>query len=77
MIFPIVLYGDPVLKKKASEIEEGDDSVKEFVASMYETMYAAQGVGLAAPQIGESLRVFVIDTTPMEDDEEEGLKEAF
>lgn len=77
MIFPIVLYGDPVLKKKASEVAEGDDSVKEFVENMYETMYAAQGVGLAAPQVGESLRVFVIDTTPMEDEEEEGLKRAF
>lgn len=77
MIFPIVLYGDPVLKKKASEVAEGDESVKEFVESMYETMYAAQGVGLAAPQVGESLRVFVVDTTPMEDEEEEGLKQAF
>ncbi|WP_462247377.1 peptide deformylase [Ekhidna sp.] len=77
MIFPIVLYGDPVLKKKASEVAEGDESVKEFVESMYETMYAAQGVGLAAPQVGESLRVFVIDTTPMEEDEEDGLKMAF
>ncbi len=77
MIFPIVLYGDPVLKKKASEVAEGDESVKEFVENMYETMYAAQGVGLAAPQVGESLRVFVVDTTPMEDDEEDGLKRAF
>lgn len=77
MIFPIVLYGDPVLKKKASEVAEGDESVKEFVESMYETMYAAQGVGLAAPQVGESLRVFVVDTTPMEDEEEDGLKKAF
>ncbi|MEO9482487.1 MAG: peptide deformylase [Ekhidna sp.] len=77
MIFPIVLYGDPVLKKKASEVAENDDSVKEFVESMYETMYAAQGVGLAAPQVGESLRVFVIDTTPMEDEEEAGIKQAF
>ena len=77
MIFPIVLYGDPVLKKKASEIEEGDDSVKEFVASMYETMYAAQGVGLAAPQVGHSIRVFVVDTSPMEEDEKDGLKRAF
>lgn len=77
MIFPIVLYGDPVLKKKASEVAEGDESVKEFVESMYETMYAAQGVGLAAPQVGQSLRVFVVDTSPMEDDEEDGMKQAF
>ncbi|WP_436517838.1 peptide deformylase [Ekhidna sp. To15] len=77
MIFPIVLYGDPVLKKKASEVAENDESVKEFVENMYETMYAAQGVGLAAPQVGESLRVFVVDTMPMEEDEENGLKQAF
>lgn len=77
MIFPIVLYGDPVLKKKAKDIARGDETVKEFVANMYDTMYAAQGVGLAAPQIGHSLRLFVIDTTPMEEEEEEGLKMAF
>lgn len=77
MIFPIVLYGDPVLKKKASEVAENDESVGEFVDHMFETMYAAQGVGLAAPQVGQSLRVFVVDTTPMEDDEEDGLKRAF
>lgn len=77
MIFPIVLYGDPILKKKASDVEEADDSVKEFVEHMYETMYAAQGVGLAAPQVGFSLRVFVIDTRPMGEDEADGLKQAF
>ena len=77
MIFPIVLYGDPVLKKKAQDVAEDDESVKGFVESMFETMYAAQGVGLAAPQVGESLRVFVIDTTPMEEEEEDGVKKAF
>jgi len=77
MIFPIVLYGDPVLKKKALDVELNDDSAKEFIDSMFETMYAAQGVGLAAPQVGESLRVFVVDTTPMEENEENGLKQAF
>ena len=77
MIFPIVLYGDPVLKKKASEVAEGDESVKDFIENMFDTMYAAQGVGLAAPQVGQSLRIFVVDTTPMEDEEENGLKKAF
>lgn len=77
MIFPIVLYGDPVLKKKASDVEQGDEKLKGFVDSLFETMYAAQGVGLAAPQVGESLRVFVIDSTPMMENEEEGLKQAF
>ena len=77
MIFPIVLYGDPVLKKKAVDIEVNDESIKAFVESMFETMYAANGVGLAAPQVGQSLRLFVLDTTPMEEDENEGLKKAF
>lgn len=77
MIFPIVLYGDPVLKKKAVDIEQGDESVKKFVENMFETMYAAQGVGLASPQVGESLRLFVIDTSPMHEEEEKGLKKAF
>jgi len=77
MIFPIVLYGDPVLKKKAVDVEKGDESVKEFVENLFETMYAAQGVGLASPQIGESLRVFIIDTNPMHEEEEQGLKKAF
>ncbi len=77
MIFPIVLYGDPVLKKKARKIEFGDESVKEFIANLFETMYAAHGVGLASPQVGISLRAFVIDSTPMEEDESDGLKQAF
>lgn len=77
MIFPIVLYGDPVLKKKAKEVAHGDESVKEFVDNLFETMYAAQGVGLASPQVGISLRVFIVDSTPMEDNEEEALKQAF
>ena len=77
MIFPIVLYGDPVLKRKAKDIVQGDETVKEFVESMYETMYAAQGVGLAAPQVGQSIRLFVVDTTPMEENEEDGLRKAF
>ncbi len=77
MILPIVLYGDPVLKKKAKDIEHRDELVKEFVASMFETMYAAQGVGLAAPQVGHSIRLFVVDTTPIEEDNESGLKQVF
>ena len=77
MIFPIVLYGDPVLKKRAKEVEHGDESVQEFVEHLFETMYAAQGVGLASPQVGESLRVFVIDTHPMHEEAESGLKKAF
>ena len=77
MIFPIVLYGDPVLKKKANDIVHGDETVTEFIENMFETMYAAQGVGLAAPQVGASIRLFIVDTTPMEEEEETGLKKAF
>lgn len=76
MIYPIVLYGDPVLKKRASDIAEGED-VKELVADMFETMYAASGVGLAAPQIGKSIRLFVVDDSPMMESGEEGVKQAF
>ncbi|MEM6643496.1 MAG: peptide deformylase [Bacteroidota bacterium] len=77
MIFPIVLYGDPVLKTQAKDLKIGDELVLDLVESMFETMYAAQGVGLAAPQIGKSLRLFVIDTNPMHDEEGEGLKKVF
>lgn len=63
MIYPIVAYGDPVLKKVASEIQpNGDIDVKKLSDDMFETMYAAGGVGLAAPQIGLSVRLFVVDT---------------
>lgn len=70
MKLPIVAYGDPVLKRMAADIEaEEFPNLKELIADMYETMYAARGVGLAAPQIGQSIRLFVIDATPFDDDE--------
>lgn len=71
MILPIVAYGDPVLKKEAEEIDQSFPKLKELIADMYETMYAAQGVGLAAPQVGKSIRMFVVDGSPFADDEEE------
>ena len=58
MILPIVAYGDPVLKKKATEITSDYADLKSLIANMYETMYGAYGVGLAAPQIGLSIRLF-------------------
>ncbi len=78
MIYPIVAYGDPVLKQAAEDIDPDDESfdLKKLVADMFETMYAASGVGLAAPQIGLSYRVFVIDANQMSD-EIEGMKKAF
>lgn len=78
MIYPIVVYGDPVLKKPGENIEPGSIDVKQLSEDMFETMYQASGVGLAAPQIGKSLRMFVIDSTPMDEDEgNEGFKGVF
>lgn len=77
MIYPIVVYGDPVLKKKAQELEKGEIDVVQLAADMYETMEGADGVGLAAPQIGKSIRMFVIDATKMEDEEVSDFKQIF
>ena len=71
MILPIIAYGDPVLRKRAKPIEPGSLDVKTLSENMYETMYAASGVGLAAPQIGHSIRMFVVDGEPLNDDEPE------
>ena len=68
MILPIVAYGDPVLKKKAVNVEKQHLKLKELIRDMWETMYAAYGVGLAAPQIGESLRLFIVDGSPFAQD---------
>ncbi|WP_269227623.1 peptide deformylase [Flavobacterium eburneipallidum] len=70
MILPIVGYGDPVLRKMADDITPEHPNLKEIIANMYETMYNACGVGLAAPQVGLSIRLFVIDTAPFSDDED-------
>jgi peptide deformylase len=67
MIYPIVMYGDPVLRQRAKDIKEGTD-LKQLIADMFETMYAANGIGLAAPQIGKGIRLFVVDGTGMEDE---------
>ena len=75
MILPIVGYGDPVLRKMGEEITPEYPDLKEIVANMYETMYNAYGVGLAAPQVGLSIRLFVIDTTPFSDDEDLPIEE--
>jgi peptide deformylase len=70
MILPIVGYGDPVLRKVAEAISPEHSNLKDSIANMYETMYNAFGVGLAAPQVGLSIRLFVIDTTPFGEDED-------
>ena len=69
MILPIVAYGDSVLKKKAKEIDASYPNLNELITNMYETMYGAYGVGLAAPQIGLSIRIFMVDTEPFAEDE--------
>lgn len=69
MILPIVAYGDPVLKKKAEDITNEYTNLDALLDNMYETMYNAYGVGLAAPQIGLPIRLFLVDTEPFADDE--------
>jgi peptide deformylase len=72
MILPIVAYGDPVLKKVGAEIKADYPNLTQLIADMKETMYHAKGVGLAAPQVGHSIRLFVVDASPFaEDDDEE------
>lgn len=78
MILPIVAYGSPVLKKKASDISKDYPKLDELIDNMFETMYNANGVGLAAPQIGLSIRLFIVDAKPFSQDEslsEEEVKE--
>jgi len=70
MILPIVAYGDPVLKREGEEIDENYPNLKELIDNMFETMENAQGVGLAAPQIGLGIRLFIVDTSPFVDEEE-------
>lgn len=70
MILPIVAYGDPVLKKMGSEIEEDYPQLKDLISNMFETMYGAHGVGLAAPQIGRDIRLFIVDAEPFADDDD-------
>lgn len=71
MILSIVAYGDPILKKEALEVDENDPEVQKLIDDMYETMYKAEGVGLAAPQIGKAMRLFIIDASPFEEEEPE------
>lgn len=79
MILPIVAYGFPVLKQKAVEIDKNYPEINTLIANMKETMYKASGVGLAAPQIGKSIRLFIIDSNLMLDEEskEKGVQETF
>jgi len=77
MIFPIVVYGDPVLRQRAKDIEKGTD-LTQLISDMHETMQAAHGIGLAAPQIGKSIRLFIVDGSPLDEEPDmENFKKAF
>ena len=79
MVFPVSIIGSSVLRKVAKDISKDYKDLPKFIEDMFETMYDSDGVGLAAPQIGKSVRLFVIDATPMEEDDEslKGLKKVF
>jgi peptide deformylase len=71
MTYPIVIYGHPILRKTAEDIDQEYPQLNQIIKDLFETMYNSEGVGLAAPQIGKSIRIFVIDGKPMADDEPE------
>ena len=70
MVKPVVAFGHPVLKAEAQEIEKGHKGLESLIDDMWETMYSAEGVGIAAPQVGESIRMFVVDGTPFGEDDD-------
>ncbi|MCG2611028.1 peptide deformylase [Flavobacterium sp. SM15] len=70
MILPIIGYGDPVLRKVGEEVSKDYPNLKEVIANMYETMYNAHGVGLAAPQVGLAIRIFIVDCEPFSDSDD-------
>ena len=70
MIYPIVAYGEAVLRKKAQDISADYPGLSTLIDDMFETMYGASGIGLAAPQIGKSIRIFIVDATPFEEDQD-------
>jgi len=79
MTYPIVIYGHPILRKVAGDVEKDYPDLQQIISDLFETMYNSEGLGLAAPQIGKSIRIFVIDGTPVSDDEPSlaGFKKAF
>lgn len=80
MILPIIAYGDSILKKRCDDIPNDYPKLKTLIDNMYDTMYNASGIGLAAPQIGLSIRLFIVDTIQLESSENEdlvGVKKVF
>lgn len=79
MTYPIVIYGHQILRKVAEDIDKDYPDLQQVVSDLFETMYCSEGLGLAAPQIGKSIRIFVIDGAPVADEEPElaNFKKAF
>jgi len=79
MILPVFVYGNPILRKESQEITSHYPDIQTIISDMYETMYNAKGVGLAAPQVGLSICLFIIDTKEMEDDKnkENAVRQTF
>lgn len=79
MILPVYAYGQPILKRKAEKVVNDYEGLNDLIEDMWETMYHASGVGLAAPQIGQSIRLFLVDTVQAMDegDEDNGIKKVF
>ena len=77
MILPIYAYGQPVLRKKASDIDAQYPDLNALIDNMFETMYDSNGIGLAAPRIGLSIRLFLVDGSEIEDINPKGFKEVF
>jgi peptide deformylase len=77
MIYPVTIFGDPILRKKAETISSDFPCLKEFIQNMFDTMYHSNGVGLAAPQVGQTVCIFVIDSITENEENEPGIKRAF
>ena len=77
MILPIIAYGNPILRKKCENISRNYNKLNDLISNMWDTMYASSGVGLAAPQIGLSIRIFIVDASPFSEDEKLDKDERF
>ncbi|WP_185851134.1 peptide deformylase [Blattabacterium cuenoti] len=79
MILPIIIYGNPILRKKCTELNSNfsKNKINELIKNMFETLHKVQGIGLAAPQIGKNIRLFVVDTTYFSEKKKINFKEVF
>ena len=79
MVYPVFIYGSPVLRKRAEKIDENFEELPQLISDMFETMYKSDGLGLAARQIGKSIRLFIIDAKPLEEEDPSliGFKKVF